>query len=70
MNVFTELYFRILAGSLQFAKAELLAKSSISEIFCIWMYTVSLTLACQNDSQSEDLGLLERRVGEEEGRTL
>lgn len=70
MNVFTKLYFRILAGSLQLGKAEPLAKSSISEMFCIWMYMVSLTSVCQNDSQSEDHGLLERRIGEKEGRFL
>lgn len=70
MNVFTKLYFRILARILHFGNAELLAKSSISEMFCVWMYMVSLTLVCQNDSQSEDFGLLERRIGEEKGRTL
>lgn len=69
MNVFAKLYFIILPGSLLFEKAELLAKSSISEMFCTWMYMVSLTLVGQNDSQYEDLGLLERRIGEEEGRT-
>lgn len=69
MNVFSKLYFRILPGNLQFGKAELIAKSSISKMFYVWMYMVSLTLVCQNDSQSEDLGLLER-IGEEEERTL
>lgn len=70
MNGFTKLYFRILPGSLQFGKAELLAKSSVLEMFCVWMYMVSLTLVGQHDSQSEDLGVLERRIGEEEGRAL
>lgn len=69
MNVFSKLYFRILPGNLQFGKAELIAKSSISEMFCIWMYMVSLILVCQNDSQSEELDLLER-IGEVVGRTL
>lgn len=69
MNVFAKLYFIILPGSLLFEKTEFLAKSSVSEMFCTWMYMVSLTLVGQNDSQYEDLGLLERRIGEEEGRT-
>lgn len=69
MNAFSKLYFRILTGNVQSEKAELIAKSSISEMFCIWMYVVSLTLVRQNDSQSEDLGVLER-IGEVERRTL